>query len=85
MVIHCGATTYQNVATRLIQELKEESKMGLHNFEPKWVDSEKDEKNVWRRVYDALNVLIAAGVLRKNHKKEVEHNGKDPSMALMRL
>lgn len=81
----CGATTYQNVATRLIKELKEESKMGLHDFEPKRVDSEKDEKNVRRRVYDALNVLIAAGVLQKNQKKEVEHNRTDPSLALMRL
>ena len=26
----------------------------------------KDQKNVKRRVYDALNVLVAAGVLRKH-------------------
>ena len=29
----------------------------------------KDQKNVKRRVYDALNVLVAAGVLKKRHKK----------------
>jgi E2F/DP family winged-helix DNA-binding domain len=28
----------------------------------------KDEKNVRRRVYDALNVLIAAGVINKRNK-----------------
>jgi len=28
----------------------------------------KDEKNVRRRVYDALNVLIAAGIIQKNGK-----------------
>jgi len=74
MVIQCGATTYQNVATALITDLKEESKLGFHSFEPKRVDTEKDEKNVRRRVYDALNVLIAAGVLKKNEKRQVEHN-----------
>ena len=42
MVIQCGATTYQNVATALIQELKRESS------DPdgqKSVDNDKDEKN----------------------------------------
>lgn len=29
----------------------------------------KDQKNVKRRVYDALNVLVAAGVLHKEEKK----------------
>ncbi len=28
----------------------------------------KDEHNVKRRVYDALNVLISAGLLKKNGK-----------------
>lgn len=28
----------------------------------------KDEQNIKRRVYDALNVLISAGVLKKNAK-----------------
>jgi len=28
-----------------------------------------DEKNIKRRVYDALNVLVAAGLLRKDGKK----------------
>jgi hypothetical protein len=66
MVIQCGATTYQNVATELINGLKVESIQGLHPYDTKRVDNDKDEKNVRRRVYDALNVLIAAGVLKKN-------------------
>lgn len=32
---------------------------------------EKDEQNIKRRVYDALNVLIALGVLRKEGRKIV--------------
>ena len=78
MVIKCGATTYQNVATRLIADLKQTNPL-------KASETEKDEKNVRRRVYDALNVLIAAGVLRKNYKKEVEHNTlADPSKIVIR-
>lgn len=30
--------------------------------------NDKGEKNIGRRVYDALNVLFAAGVLDKNGK-----------------
>jgi len=67
MVIKCGATTYQNVATELINGLKEESiSLGMNPFDLKRSDIDKDEKNIRRRVYDALNVLIAAGVLKKN-------------------
>ncbi len=32
-------------------------------------DRRKDEHNVKRRVYDALNVLISAGLLRKEGKE----------------
>lgn len=47
MVIKCGATTYQNVATELINGLKEESlEMGINPYDIKRSDSEKDEKNV---------------------------------------
>lgn len=79
MVIKCGATTYQNVATELINGLKDEADI----IYDKRSDSDKDEKNVWRWVYDALNVLIAAGVLKKNDRKEVMHNHLDPSKLLM--
>ena len=33
------------------------------------VDRAKEEKNILRRVYDALNVLISAGVLVKHNKR----------------
>jgi hypothetical protein len=79
MVIKCGATTYQNVATELINGLKDDANL----IYDKRSDSDKDEKNVRRRVYDALNVLIAAGVLKKNEKKEVMHNHLDPSKILI--
>ncbi|MEE4247550.1 MAG: hypothetical protein V2I33_19255 [Kangiellaceae bacterium] len=32
------------------------------------VDRIKEEKNVRRRVYDAINVLIAAGILKRDGK-----------------
>ena len=39
----------------------------------------KEEKNVRRRVYDALNVLIASGVLKKNANKNVLYEEKPES------
>jgi hypothetical protein len=33
----------------------------------------KEEQNIKRRVYDALNVLIALGVLRKDGRKIVSN------------
>ena len=49
--------TYQEVADCLVKETDETE------------GDAKDEKNIRRRVYDALNVLIAVGVLQKNGKK----------------
>lgn len=55
-------TTYKDVAERLIKELI---------YEAKIEDGEntKDEQNIKRRVYDALNVMIASGILRKEGKR----------------
>ena len=36
----------------------------------------KDEQNIKRRVYDALNVLIALGILRKEGRKIVGEKKK---------
>lgn len=58
-----GSSTYQEVADYLIND-ENESKS-------------KEEKNIRRRVYDALNVLIAVGVLKK-HSKRVEPVQKPP-------
>ena len=52
-----GSITYKLVADRLMTEEREMES-----------GSAKEEKNVRRRVYDALNVLIAAGMLKKQGK-----------------
>lgn len=57
--------------------------MGINPFDLKRSDIDKDEKNIWWWVYDALNVLIAAGVLKKNDWKEVTHNRLDPSKLIL--
>jgi len=57
--------------------------LGINPFDLKRSDIDKDEKNIRRRVYDALNVLIAAGVLKKNDRKEVTHNRLDPSKLIL--
>jgi hypothetical protein len=48
-----GKATYKAVADELVNQL---------NL-PDWADKDKEEKNIRRRVYDALNVLISAGVM----------------------
>lgn len=53
-----ATSTYKDVADDLIRELEH---MDI-------TDKEKEEKNIRRRVYDALNVLIAAGVMGKKGK-----------------
>ena len=73
IVERLGSSTYQEVADSLVKETEE--------FE----GDSKDEKNIRRRVYDALNVLIAAGVLVKNNKKvEVLKKKIDPSIEKMK-
>jgi hypothetical protein len=49
----------------LIDESREKSENIFGGDEGDEEQKVKDEKNVRRRVYDALNVLISAGVLRK--------------------
>jgi E2F/DP family winged-helix DNA-binding domain/Transcription factor DP len=51
-----GSSTYQEVADCLVKQLDQNSEF-------------KDEKNIRRRVYDALNVLIAVGIIKKDCKK----------------
>ena len=54
-------TTYNEVADELLHELNAENPMKDKPF---------DEKNIRRRVYDALNVLVAMDIVAKE-KKEV--------------
>jgi hypothetical protein len=59
IVSQLSITKYKEVADRLVSDIltqEEEDDNGSRR---------KDEHNVKRRVYDALNVLIAAGLLRK--------------------
>ncbi|KAL4471638.1 hypothetical protein ABPG74_008531 [Tetrahymena malaccensis] len=58
-----GSTTYKEVAETLVQNLK----AGQRQMAEK--EDIKDEQNIKRRVYDALNVLIASEVIAKKGKK----------------
>lgn len=61
-----GVTTYNEVADELVQEFSED-----HNT----TSSEQyDQKNIRRRVYDALNVLMAMNIISKE-KKEIKWLG----------
>ena len=55
IVTHRRKTTYKEVANDLVARLGEARNLCLA----------KNERNVRRRVYDALNVLVAAGVFAK--------------------
>eukprot|EP01017_Pseudomicrothorax_dubius_P038172 TRINITY_DN5682_c0_g1_i12.p1 TRINITY_DN5682_c0_g1~~TRINITY_DN5682_c0_g1_i12.p1 ORF type:complete len:411 (-),score=92.69 TRINITY_DN5682_c0_g1_i12:10-1242(-) len=60
-------TTYKEVAETLIKDFNK--KGGIFFFESvAGGDKNKEEQNIKRRVYDALNVLIAADVLKKRGK-----------------
>lgn len=54
-------TSYKEVADDLIAEFS-------NKFKQRKPGEAKDEQNVKRRVYDALNVLIAADILKKDGK-----------------
>jgi hypothetical protein len=65
IVIERQCTTYKEVADTILQEM-----MKFDKFKKgQKLDISKEEQNVKRRVYDALNVLISAGVLTKEGKK----------------
>jgi len=55
-------TSYKEVADALLQDLSQKLKGKSQS------EISKEEQNVKRRVYDALNVLIAADILRKEGK-----------------
>lgn len=60
-----GVTTYNEVADELAVELAPHKQGG---------STKVDQKNVRRRVYDALNVLMAIGIIGKE-KKEIRWKG----------
>ena len=80
LVYKLKETSYKQVANKLIEELvtnAENDNNGTRNESRAITDRKtKEEKNVRRRVYDALNVLIACGVLKKNSNKNVMYEDK---------
>ena len=62
-----GRTTYNEVADELVAELSTAENGGSP-------DSANDDKNIRRRVYDALNVLMAMDIISKE-KKEISWRG----------
>ncbi|XP_051138816.1 transcription factor-like protein DPB [Andrographis paniculata] len=64
-----GRTTYNEVADELVAEFADPSN------NPATPDQQQyDEKNIRRRVYDALNVLMAMDIISKD-KKEIQWKG----------
>ncbi|WOL06094.1 hypothetical protein Cni_G14826 [Canna indica] len=64
-----GRTTYNEVADELVTEFTDP------NNNPGSQDQQQyDEKNIRRRVYDALNVLMAMDIISKD-KKEIQWKG----------
>lgn len=63
-----GVTTYNEVADELVQEFATPG-VGLSAIEQQF-----DQKNIRRRVYDALNVLMAMNIISKE-KKEIRWLG----------
>ncbi|KAI3721631.1 hypothetical protein L2E82_32648 [Cichorium intybus] len=64
-----GRTTYNEVADELVAELSDPS-----NGVQAAGQQQYDEKNIRRRVYDALNVLMAMDIISKD-KKEIHWKG----------
>jgi len=65
-----GQTTYNEVADELVREVMAERKAAPEEG-PR---GKYDEKNIRRRVYDALNVLMAMDIISKE-KKEIRWKG----------
>ncbi|ESO00116.1 hypothetical protein HELRODRAFT_113490 [Helobdella robusta] len=63
-------TSYNEVADELVSEISDETGEG----EISQMDQSFDQKNIRRRVYDALNVLMAMNIISKE-KKEIKWIG----------
>ena len=63
-----GNTTYNDVAEEIYQQIKAEE-------EEDGGDKKCDDKNVRRRVYDALNVLMAVDVIAKDSNRGIIWKG----------
>lgn len=68
-----GCTNYNEVADELVRDAAADAAAGLG-------EGGHDEKNVRRRVYDALNVLEALGIIGKT-KRDISWVGWPPAIA----
>ncbi|XP_024391963.1 transcription factor-like protein DPB isoform X1 [Physcomitrium patens] len=64
-----GRTTYNEVADELVAEFTNPDSPHVSPDQQQY-----DEKNIRRRVYDALNVLMAVGIILKD-KKDIQWKG----------
>ncbi|CAK92884.1 unnamed protein product (macronuclear) [Paramecium tetraurelia] len=71
LVKELKSTTYKELAKILIEKLQNELQK-IHSTERR-----KEIQNLKRRVYDAINVMVALGVLEKDKKQISFHEQKD--------
>lgn len=69
-----GQTSYNEVADELVQEFLTTQNSNDNNTDKPGQATAYDEKNIRRRVYDALNVLMAMDIISKE-KKEIKWKG----------
>lgn len=75
-----GRTTYNEVADELVAEFTNPDSphvspdQGADTVSVRAGQQQYDEKNIRRRVYDALNVLMAVGIILKD-KKDIQWKG----------
>jgi len=70
-------TTYNEVADELVKQVLEERRnenLANNNNTNDKSNKQLDEKNIRRRVYDSINVLLAMGIIAKN-KKQISWKG----------
>jgi hypothetical protein len=65
IVVEKQSTTYKEVADIILRDTIKFENLNVHSQ----LEIAKEEQNIKRRVYDALNVLISAGILIKEGKK----------------
>lgn len=70
-VVKHKETSYKEIAEQLLKEIKRENR---HSIE-----GAKEEQNIKRRIYDALNVLVATEIFKKKGKT-VFYDGKSDVM-----
>ncbi len=82
IVVEKKATTYNAVADIILRDTIKFENLNLNHK----IEIAKEEQNIKRRVYDALNVLISAGILIKEGKMVRKNkNNKEIIVNLKRL